>query len=558
MNTIVTLKEAVRSGSLVCEVSLDKIHESKTNPRSHFDEGALAELAANIKEHGVLQPVLLRPRPNGTSESYELVVGSRRYRASKLARRETIPATIRELTDTQVVEIQLVGNLLREGVHELDEASGYAALQKLNPSAYTVETIALKVSRSPAYVHGRLQLLSLVDEAKQAFRTGKLAVSHAFEMARLTPKDQQRALRECFPEHRNAAAILKDAKAEAVTVRELRAWIEREVHLDLANAPFDPQDTALLPSAGSCAKCPKRTGNNPLLFPETSLKKSTCTDRECFRAKVAALVQIRVKPLEAEGEKVLRVSQAPSWQSNGHAKGLLYEGQYRRAKAKAECPNTKAAVLIDGRNAGSIFYLCLTEKCDVHNRVTRYEPTPQEKAQRKKAALAERIEKQSRVRILDAIRKKLRDVLSRPDLEMVALDYFHRLGHDNHRRLCKVYAWEEKKSKAAWGGETVDYERIAANAVPAMSTADLHRFLVVCALVSDLYCPGYDPKQSLAKDSNLARTAVRYKINLANIGAAVRAELTKKKETKAEVSKSKTSPNTQARRHGPPKTKATK
>lgn len=131
----------------------------------------------------------------------------------------------------------------------------------------------MKVSRSPTYVHGRLQLLNLVNETKQAFRTGKLRVSHAFEMARLTLKDQQRALRECFPEHRNTTAVLKDGRAEAVTVRELRAWIEREIHLDLANAPFDPQDAALLPSAGSCAKCPKRTGNNPLLFPETSLKK---------------------------------------------------------------------------------------------------------------------------------------------------------------------------------------------------------------------------------------------------------------------------------------------
>jgi ParB family chromosome partitioning protein len=85
---------------------------------------------------------------------YELVVGARRFRASKLARRETIPATIRELTDTQVVEIQLVENLLREDVHELDEASGYAALQQLHPNNYTVETIAFKVSRSPAYVNG--------------------------------------------------------------------------------------------------------------------------------------------------------------------------------------------------------------------------------------------------------------------------------------------------------------------------------------------------------------------------------------------------------------------
>src|SRR5262249_3333410 len=160
--------------------------------------------------------------------------------------------------------------------------------------------------------------------------------------------------------------------------------------------------------------------------------------------------------------------------------------------------------LIDGKGAGSIFYLCQAEKCDVHNRVTRYQPTPQEQAQRKKEALAERVEKLSRVRILEAIRKKLPDALSRSDLEMVALDYFRRLGHDNHRRLSKLFAWEEKKSKASWGGETVDYEKIALAAVQAMRTADLNRFLVVCGLVSDLYCPGYNPKQSLEKTSNLA------------------------------------------------------
>ena len=157
--------------------------------------------------------------------------------------------------------------------------------------------------------------------------------------------------------------------------------------------------------------------------------------------------------------------------ANGHAKDVLFEGQYRNAKAKGECPNTKAAVLIDGKG-GSIFYLCQTEKCDVHNRVTRYQPTPHEQAQRKKEALGERVEKLSRVRILEAIRNKLPDVLSRPDLELVAFDYFRRLGHDNHRRLSKLYAWEEKKSKTSWGAETVDYEKIAAVAVQAMKTAD--------------------------------------------------------------------------------------
>jgi len=119
---------------------------------------------------------------------------------------------------------------------------------------------------------------------------------------------------------------------------------------------------------------------------------------------------------------------------------------------------------------------------------------------------------------------------------VVALDYFRRLGHDNHRRLSKLYSWDEKKSKTSWGAQAVDYEKIAATAVLAMKTADVHRFLVVC--------PGYNPKQSLARDTNLARTAVRYKMDLAKVGSTVRAELTKKKEAKAGVKKTKTSPST--------------
>jgi ParB family chromosome partitioning protein len=514
--------------SSIQDIPLGKIRESKTNPRRFFDEAKLAELADNIRQHGVLQPILLRPLPEGEAGTYELVAGTRRYRASKLAKRESIPATVRELTDAQALELQVIENVQRVDVHPLDEAQGYAALIELQPDTYTVESIAARVGRSPAYVNGRLRLIQLIPEAKQAFYEDKVTVAHAFEIARLQPNDQRRALQECFPQYRNAAAILKDKKAEATTVRELRAWIEREIHLDLTNAPFDPQDETLLPKAGACARCPKRTGSNPLLFPEVR-QKSICTDRDCYRAKVEALVQIQVKPLEEKGEKPLRVSQAPAWQANGHTKDVLFEGQYRKAKAKGECPNTRGAVLIDGKGAGSIFYVCQTEKCDVHNRVTRYQPTPQEQLQRKKEALAERVEKQSRVRILEAVRKKLPDVLSRPDLEMVALDYFRRLGHDNHRRFCKVYWWDEKKSKASRGAQIVDYEKIAAAAVEAMTVAELNWFLVVCALVSDLYCPGYDPRQALAKDSNLARTAARYKVDMAKTIAAVRVELTKPK-----------------------------
>ena len=96
---------------------------------------------------------------------------------------------------------------------------------------------------------------------------------------------------------------------------------------------------------------------------------------------------------------------------------------------------------------------------------------------------------------------------------------------------CRVYGWEEKKTKA-WGGTTVDYEAIAGRAVREMSAQDLQRFVVVCALVSDLYCPRLNPHQSLAKESNLARTAARYKIDPANT-ADVHAELSKSADKKA-------------------------
>jgi ParB family transcriptional regulator, chromosome partitioning protein len=360
------------------DIPLTHIQESKTNPRRQFDEAKLAELADNIRLHGVLQPVLVRPLPGAKEGHYELVAGARRYRASKLAERETIPATIRELTDTECLELQLIENLQRADVHELDEARAYAALMQLQPDTYTVETLAEKIGRSEKYVYSRLRLMHLVEDVQQAFYTGKLTVAHAFEIARLAPEDQRRTLAECFPHHRTTTAVLKDKKAEAVTVRQLREWIEREVHLDLTNAPFDTEDDKLLPTAGSCPRCPKRTGTNPLLFPEAiGQKNSICTDRTCYRSKVEALVQLRVKPLEASGEKPLRVSHVPSWQANGHEPDVLYSGQYRTAK-KAECPHTKPAVVIDGTSAGTILHVCGDEKCPVHAQATRYQPTPED------------------------------------------------------------------------------------------------------------------------------------------------------------------------------------
>jgi hypothetical protein len=97
----------------------------------------------------------------------------------------------------------------------------------------------------------------------------------------------------------------------------------------------------------------------------------------------------------------------------------------------------------------------------------------------------------------------------------------------NHRGQCRVYSWQEKKTKTSWGGAAMDFEAVAAAAVGNMNNADLNRFLVVCALVSDLYCPGYNAAESLSKNSNLARTAARYKIDVERVAALTRADLSK-------------------------------
>src|SRR6266851_2439231 len=114
MNTAVavnTNKVVPQGVSSVQDIPLTNIQESRTNPRRQFDETKLSELADNIRQHGVLQPVLVRPLPDGEDGFFELVAGARRYRASRIAGRETIPASVRELTDTECLELQLIENL---------------------------------------------------------------------------------------------------------------------------------------------------------------------------------------------------------------------------------------------------------------------------------------------------------------------------------------------------------------------------------------------------------------------------------------------------------------
>ena len=170
---------------------LDRIRESTTNPRQHFDD--LEELAASIRTHGVLQPILVRP----LRKDFELVVGARRLRAARLAGLSSVPAQVKPLDDRSAREVQIIENLQRQDVHPLEEADGYKALLESTPSC-TIEEIAAKVGKSKAYVYQRLSLTRLAPQVREVVASDALPLSYALKLAPLDGDVQMNALEHCF------------------------------------------------------------------------------------------------------------------------------------------------------------------------------------------------------------------------------------------------------------------------------------------------------------------------------------------------------------------------
>jgi ParB family chromosome partitioning protein len=135
------------------DVSLALLTESTTNPRERFDEDGLKELAESIRTHGILSPLLVRPK---NERSFEIVFGARRYRAAQIAEVATAPVRIKNMTDAEVLEAQLIENLQREEVHPIEEARGFKALLDLEEPKYSIEQIAAKVGKPPVYIAHRL------------------------------------------------------------------------------------------------------------------------------------------------------------------------------------------------------------------------------------------------------------------------------------------------------------------------------------------------------------------------------------------------------------------
>jgi len=172
-------------------IPLDRIEPNPDQPRMEFDEASLEELAASIREHGVLQPILVRPREQGR---YQLVAGERRWRASKRAGLESIPALIEEIDDDTALEIAIIENLQREDLSPLEEAMLYDRM--VREHGYSIRRLAQKLGKDKGYLENRLRLADAPPEIKELVSVRKDTLSHAYELLKVSDPKKRRRLAE--------------------------------------------------------------------------------------------------------------------------------------------------------------------------------------------------------------------------------------------------------------------------------------------------------------------------------------------------------------------------
>jgi ParB family transcriptional regulator, chromosome partitioning protein len=203
---IMSLIESRATQAQMREVPVSKILPNPAQPRLSYDEDSLTELASSIREHGVLQPILVRP----SGSKFELIAGERRWRASGMAGRESIPAIVVEFDEQTALEVSIIENLQREDVSPLEEA---AMFRKMTETfGYSVRQLAQKVGKDKGYVENRLRLSDAPADIRELVSLRKDTISHAYELMKIGDERKRRRLAK-----RVAAGDLSLAKLRIIT-----------------------------------------------------------------------------------------------------------------------------------------------------------------------------------------------------------------------------------------------------------------------------------------------------------------------------------------------------
>ncbi len=334
------------------------MNNTATNPRQTFDQKKLEELAESIRTGGLIQPIVVRPKDN----RFEIVAGARRFRAGQLAEQFSLPARIKELTDAQAMEWQLVENSQRVDVHPYQEAQGFQRL--LDLPGYDVAALVEKSGKSASHIYARLSLLQLIPEVAEAFTQERITASHANLIARIPQESQSAAFEQCWRKD------WKDDEAHLLPAKFLSAWIQSNLYLSLADAPFDREDATLNPAAGACTTCPRRSGYNTSLFLDVT-DGDQCLDGKCFQIKISEHIDREI----AARPDLIQIENA--WRSAKEQRlGAVQRGHFREIETVIEnpdaepvspCAAAKTAIIVYGKRIGTTTTVCTDDNCPVHD-----------------------------------------------------------------------------------------------------------------------------------------------------------------------------------------------
>lgn len=218
------------------ELHISEIEPDRDQPRHDFDEELLAELADSISQHGVIQPILVRPLPEG---GYRIVAGERRWRASHLANKATIPAIVRNFSEMEARAIALIENLQREDLNPVEEALGYRQLMELG--GLTQEQVAQQVGKSRPAVANAVRLLSLPDDVIELLREGKITAGHAKAILSLSGDKLRsdvahRVAQDGLTVRQAERIAQRPVTQQAISLPKSKDIVAAEVELSLQNA----------------------------------------------------------------------------------------------------------------------------------------------------------------------------------------------------------------------------------------------------------------------------------------------------------------------------------
>lgn len=536
---------------------------SQVERRARYNNDALAELAGSILDVGMLQPLVVRPAAK--EGTFEIVAGERRFIAAQGAHLTQVPVNVRELTDEQVLEVQLIENLQREGLHELAEAEGYEALIGMGHNA---DELATKFGKSKAYVYGRLKLLALSPAARTAFYDGKLTASVALLLARVpTPALQDEALAAMLGGRRGGdwGAGDWDADDEPMNYRQAAAYLHDEFMLQLKNAPFGTDDADLVPAAGPCTTCPKRTGNQPELFGDIQ-SADVCTDRACFASKRQAFTEQRLAKARQAGQRIIEGAEAKkavpysvSASINGFKR--LDEKCYADSKSrtydkilgKRDRPPT--ALLVDPKDPTQVVEVIDTKALNAVLKAKNIGQRPESQRASGELSRAEiKVEAAFRARLHELVRAESDFGRWRHMFAAVAMHLFEITDHGARQRVVALWGWQEQENpEDDDAGEEIDvdadedaeisrYENpqttLVRSKVAAMKEAELDRFFTDLVFVGQLQVNswGGKPTRLLAEAARRGIDPEAVRKEVVEAAAAKKPRGKKAKEPVAETS----------------------